>query len=56
MTEATEFRLYAREAMNVSLTVEDESEKNALTDLAWIWASAALISERCGRAVEKSAP
>jgi hypothetical protein len=46
MTEATEFRLYAREAMNVSLSVKDESEKRALIELAFIWAAAAAISEK----------
>jgi hypothetical protein len=50
MTETAEFRLYAREAMNVSLSVKDASEKRALIELAYIWAAAAMTSEKSRRA------
>jgi hypothetical protein len=55
MTEAAEFRLYAREAMNWSLGAKGVSEKRALTELGCTWAYAAIISERLGR-VERDRP
>jgi hypothetical protein len=49
MTEAIRFRQYAKETMNWSYRVKDAGEKRALTELACIWACAAMISDRFER-------
>ena len=46
MTEATEFRLYAKEALRESAKATSREEKRALSDLACVWARAAEVSER----------
>ena len=46
MTEATEFRLYAKEAMRESSKAKSIDEMRALSDLAFTWAQAADASER----------
>jgi hypothetical protein len=45
MTEAEEFRQYAKEAMLGSLESKDESEKRDLLELATTWSQAALLSD-----------
>jgi hypothetical protein len=50
MTEATEFRLYAKEALRESAKATSREEKRALSDLACIWARAAEVSERLFKA------
>jgi hypothetical protein len=44
MTEANMFRLFAHEAMEESIRVKNEVERQNLIDLAFIWAGAALAS------------
>jgi len=46
MTEADEFRQYAKEAMICSSESKSESDKQDFTDLANIWSHAALVSDR----------
>jgi len=46
MSEADLFRQYAQEAMLGSSEATSENEKRTLTDLACIWAQAALMSEK----------
>jgi hypothetical protein len=46
MTEADDFRQYAKEAMRVSSKVESEIEMEGLINLALTWAQAALASDR----------
>jgi hypothetical protein len=46
MTEATEFRLYAKEALRESAKATSREEKRALSDVACIWARAAEASKR----------
>jgi hypothetical protein len=46
MTDAADFRQYAKEALRDSSVATSESEKQTLTDIACIWAQAALSSER----------
>jgi hypothetical protein len=46
MSEATNFRLYADEALHESFKTVREEEKRALEDLACTWAAAALASDR----------
>jgi hypothetical protein len=46
MSEATNFRLYADEALHESFKAVREEEKRALEDLACTWAAAALASDR----------
>jgi hypothetical protein len=46
MTEANQFRQYAEEAMHGSSKATSENEKLILTDLAYTWAQAALMSDR----------
>jgi hypothetical protein len=46
MSEATLFRQYAKEARRASSKAKSENEKQALIDLAYTWAQAALASER----------
>jgi hypothetical protein len=46
MSEATQFRQYAEEALRWVSQSRTEEEKRALTDLACLWAQAALQSER----------
>jgi hypothetical protein len=46
MSEANTFRQYAEEAVRESAQATDDNDKRALTDLACIWAQAAMISER----------
>ncbi len=46
MTEATQFRQYAREAMAWSHCFKDESQKRALIEVACTWAYAAVVSEK----------
>ena len=50
MTEATEFRLYAKEALREAAKATSREEKRALSDLARIWARAAEVSERLFKA------
>jgi hypothetical protein len=50
MTEATEFRLYAKEALRESVKATSTDEKRALLDLASIWERAAEVSERLFKA------
>ena len=40
------YRQYAKEAIHGSSKVKDENEKQALVDLAFTWAQAALMSDR----------
>ncbi len=49
MSEASAFRLYAEEAIRGSSTAANEAEKQALEELACIWAQAALLSDRVVR-------
>lgn len=46
MSEATNFRLYADEALHELFKTVREEEKRALEDLACTWAKAALASDR----------
>jgi hypothetical protein len=46
MSDADLYRQYAKEAMHGSSKVKDENEKQALVDLAFTWAQAALMSDR----------
>jgi hypothetical protein len=46
MSDADLYRQYAKEAMHVSSKVKDENEKQALIDLAFTWAQAALMNDR----------
>jgi hypothetical protein len=46
MSEANQFRQYAEEALRWVSQSTTEEEKRTLTDLACIWAQAALQSER----------
>jgi hypothetical protein len=46
MSEASNFRLYADEALHESFKVEREEERRVLEDLACTWAKAALASDR----------
>ena len=46
MSEADQFRHYAREAARSSSQATSENEKQALMGLACAWAQAALMSER----------
>ena len=46
MSEAVLFRQHAKEAMDGSSKVKDENEKQALVDVAFTWALAALMSDR----------
>jgi hypothetical protein len=46
MSEAKQFRQYAEEALRWVSQSTTEEEKRSLTDLACIWAQAALQSER----------
>jgi hypothetical protein len=46
MSEANLFRQYAKEAIHGSSKATNEDEKRSLTDLACIWAQAALMSDR----------
>jgi hypothetical protein len=48
MSQADEFRQYAKEAMRDARQSKSENEKEALIDLAHTWAQAAL---RCGPAL-----
>ena len=46
MSEATVFRSYAEEAMWEASKTKRDDEKQALQDLACIWARAALVSDK----------
>ena len=46
MSEASQFRHYAEEALSWVSQSTTEEEKRTLTELACIWAQAALQSER----------
>jgi hypothetical protein len=46
MSDARVFRLLAEETMRNSSNAENEDERQALEELACIWAQAALMSER----------
>jgi hypothetical protein len=46
MKEADLFRQYSEEAVHSSSHAKSENEKQALMDLAYTWAQAALMSER----------
>ncbi len=46
MSDADLYRQYPKETMHGSSQVNDENEKQALVDLAFTWAQAALMSER----------
>jgi hypothetical protein len=46
MSESSQFRQYAEEAMGWLSQSTTEEEKRTLTDLACMWAQAALQSER----------
>jgi hypothetical protein len=46
VSEASQFRQYAEEAMCLLSQSTTEEEKRTLTDLACMWAQAALQSER----------
>ena len=46
MSEAVLFRQHAKEAMDGSSKVKDENEKQALVDVAFTWALAALMTDR----------
>jgi hypothetical protein len=46
MSEAVLFRQHAKETMDGSSKVKDENEKQALVDVAFTWALAALMSDR----------
>ncbi len=46
MSESTQFRRYAEQAMREAATAATEDEKRALSDLACTWAQAALSSEK----------
>jgi hypothetical protein len=46
MSQSNEFRQYAEEAMLSARRSKDKIEIKALTDLARVWAQAALQSER----------
>jgi len=46
MSDADLYRQYAKEAMRGSSQVKDETEKQALINLAFTWAQAAMASER----------
>jgi hypothetical protein len=46
MSDADLYRQYAKEAMHGSSKVKDENEKQALVDVAYTWALAALMSDR----------
>jgi hypothetical protein len=46
MSEADLYRQYAKEAMHGSSKIKDENEKQALVDLAFTGAQAALMSDR----------
>ena len=46
MSEASQFRQYAEEALRWVRESTTEEEKRTLTELACIWAQAALQSER----------
>ena len=46
MSEADLYRQYAKEAMHGSSKIKDENEKQALVDLAFTWAQAALMTDR----------
>jgi hypothetical protein len=48
MSEADLYRQYAKEAMHGSSKIKDVNEKQALVDLAFTWAQAALMSDRVG--------
>jgi len=50
MTEAAEFRVYAKEAMRESSKAKSIDEMRALSDLACTWAQAAEASERLSEA------
>jgi hypothetical protein len=56
MTEATEFRQYAREAMREASFAISKNDKQSLSDLACIWAQAAEASERLWSAPELATP
>jgi len=46
MSDADLFRQYAKEALRESSSIKDESEKQALIDLAFTWTQAAMASDR----------
>jgi len=46
MSEASQFRQYAEEALLWVAQSKTEEEKQTLTELACIWAQAAAVSER----------
>jgi hypothetical protein len=46
MTEANAFRQYAKEAMQDSLSANDDNEKERLSELAVLWAQAAVASDK----------
>ena len=46
MSDADLFRRYAKEAMQRSSKATSNSEKRALSDLAYTWAQAALMSDK----------
>jgi hypothetical protein len=46
MSDTNEFRQFAKEAMHGSLEAMAQDEKQALEELACIWAKAALMSDR----------
>lgn len=46
MSEADLFRQYAKEAMRAASKHPSKDERRALLDLAYMWASAALVGER----------
>ena len=46
MTEAENFRHYAKEAMQRSSKIKDETEKQTLIDVALTWTRAAMASDR----------
>jgi hypothetical protein len=45
MTEANEFRQYAKEALQCASEAKDENEKRSLIELASTWAQAAIASQ-----------
>jgi hypothetical protein len=45
MTEANDFRQYAKEALQCACEAKDENEKRSFVELASTWAQAAIASQ-----------
>jgi hypothetical protein len=56
VSEASVFRLFAEEAMRAAANAVSEDERRALEELAFIWAKAALVSDRTLRSRFTSLP